>query len=111
MGSLICIGQPAGNLLLLHRFRICGKGKRDHPVISELLLHLGKINTPPVHPGRRPCLKPIHFYTESFQRIRQVVGCLQPVGTCRIAHIAINTPGPQVGAGCQNHSSAVIDGS
>ena len=40
VGLFICIGQPTGDLFPLDRFRICGKGKGNDPLISELLLHL-----------------------------------------------------------------------
>ena len=84
MCFLICISQPAGNLIDLHIFRISCKGKRYNSIISLLLLHFRKINRPFVNSCRCSCLKTEHFNSMRFQGICQMVGCLQTVwsGVC-----------------------------
>ena len=84
MCFLICISQPAGNLVDLHIFRISCKGKRYNSLISFLLLHFWKINRPFVDSCRCSCLKTEHFNSVRFQGIRQMVCCLQTVwsGVC-----------------------------
>ena len=61
MCFFICIGQPAGLLLNLYRFRICGKRKRYYSLISKLLLHFGKINCSFIDSRRCSCFKSKHL--------------------------------------------------
>ena len=107
MGFLIGIGQPAGGLIDLHALRVCGKGKWHYSLIAELLFHLGKINGTFVDSGRSSGLKPSHLDAVSLQGIREIVRCLQAVGSRVGAHISIDASGSQVGS-CTQYTSFTI---
>ena len=108
MGFFIGISQPAGFLLNLHRIRICRKRKRNHPLISQLFFHLAVINRSSVDPGRRPGLKAVHLNSKFFQRICQVVGRLQSIGSCMTADFTIDTSGIQISSGTENDGFGII---
>ena len=65
-------------------------------LIPLLLFHSGKINASFIHPGRGTCLKPEHLNPIGLKGIRQVVSCLQPVRSCRVADITVDTPCLQI---------------
>ena len=90
MRFLVGIGQPAGNLLLLHRLRIRRKGKRNYTLISKLLFHLGEINAAAVCPGRSSGLEAEHFNSVCNQGIRQMIGRLQAIRAGGIADITVD---------------------
>ena len=91
MSFLICICQPAGFLLYLNIFRISWEWKWYNSLISKLFLHFTVINCISGNTGRCSCFKTEHFNSQLFQRISQVVGCLQSVWSCIITYITVNT--------------------
>ena len=106
---LICISQPAGNLINLYCFWIRRKGKRNNLLISFLFLHFFKIHSPSIDSGRCSRLKPIHLNSQFFQRIRQMIRCLKSVRSGKIAYISINTSGFQIRTCTENHRLRMID--
>ena len=106
VGLLIGIGKPAGNLVDLHILRICGEGKGHYPLIAKLLLHPGEIHGIPVDPGRRPGFEAIHLDSQILQAFCQMIGCLESIWPCVHTHIPVDTPGPEIGAGTQDHGPA-----
>ncbi len=110
MCLLVRVSKPAGYLILLYGFRICGKRERYNPLITQLFLHPGEIDASFIHSGRGPCLKTKHLHPVGFQGICQMGGRLKAVGTCRIADIPVDTSGIQISSCSQNHCPAVIHG-
>ena len=106
----ICIGQPAGFLLDLYGFRVCGKRKRYDSFISELLFHLRIINGVSGDSGRSSCFEAEHFDPQLFQGIRKVIGCLKAVRSCIVADVAVNAAGLEVGSCTEDYSFCVVGG-
>ena len=111
VSRLICVGKPAGFLFDLHVFRICGKGKWHYSLIPKLLLHFAVINGISCNSRRCSGFKTEHFNSQFFQRIGQIIGCLQTVWTCIIADITINTTCFQIGSGTQNNRLTMVNSS
>ena len=109
MCLLIGVGQPAGNLFLLYGLWICREGKRDNPLVTKLLFHLGKIDAAAVCTGRGSGLKTEHLDAVSDQGIRQMVRRLQAIRPCCIADIAINAACLQISSGGQYYSLCVVN--
>ena len=111
MRIFIRISQPTGSLFFLYRFRVCGKRKRNHFLISELLFHFGKIKRTLIHSGRSSCLKTTHFYSHCFQRIRKVICCLQSIRSGISNRFTAQTSRTKICTGAKDHSLTFIDGS
>ena len=110
MRLLICVSQPAGNLISLYIFSSICKTERNNFIIPELFFHLIKINAVLINSGRSSSLKPAHFNSKILQRLCQIIGCLKTVRPSLIAHISVNTPGFQVSTGCEDHCFRMING-
>ena len=109
MRIFIRISQPTGSLFFLYRFRVCGKRKRNHFLISELFFHFGKIKRTLIHSCRSSCLKTTHFNSHCFQRIRKVICCLQTIGSCIRYGFTAQTSRTKICTGAKNHSFTFID--
>ena len=109
MGSLIGISQPAGFLLDLHILRICGKRKWHYSLIPKLLFHLAVVDGISCNSGRCSSLETEHFNSQFFQRISQIIGCLQSIWTCIIAYITVNTACFQISSSTQNYRLTMVD--
>ena len=107
----VCVGQPAGFLLNLYGFRICGEGERYDSFVSELLFHLGIVDGVSGDSCRGSCFEAEHFDSKFFQRIGEVVGCLETVRSCVIADITVDTAGFEVGSGAEDYGFCVVSGS
>ena len=107
----VCVGQPAGFLLDLYGFRVCGEGERYDSFVSELLFHFGIIDGVSGDPGRGSCFEAEHFDSQFFQRIREIVGCLKAVWSCVVADIAVDAAGLEVGSCTENYGFCVVGGS
>ena len=109
VGLLIGIHQVAVHLLLLHLLKFRGEGEGNHRHISLLHLHLGKVQGSSVHPGRGTGLEAQHPHALRQQRIRQLRGPPQPVGTRILRNIAEDAAGVQINTGTEHHCPGMID--
>ena len=110
MCLLIGISQPAGSLLFLNAFRVCRERKRNHSLISKLLLHLWKVDASLVSSCRCSCFKTEHFNSVCDQGVRQMGSCLQSVWSRRVAYVPVDTSCTQIGSCTQYNCFRVIYG-
>ena len=111
MRLFICIGQPAGYLIDLDVFRICCKREWNNPFIPFLLLHFTEINASFIDTRRCSCLKPVHFDSQFFQTVCQIVCRLQTIWPRLHTDISIDAPCLQIRSGTQYHCPAAIGSS
>ena len=109
MCLFVCVSQPTRGLLNLNIFRICRKGKRNNSLITELFLHLRKINGIFINSCRCSCFKAIHLDSEFFQGICQISRCLKSVWSCLLTDFSINTSRFQIRSCTQNNSFTFIN--
>ena len=109
MRLFISIGQPAGNLLDLNIGRIRRIGKRDDYRVSGLDLHFGIIQSPAVHPGRRPGLEPSQRNTQPVHGILEPGGPLHTAGAGLCDGFTHQTARVQISTGTDDHSLAAVN--
>ena len=98
----IGISQVAGDLLDLDVCRIRGIGEGDYDLISLLDRHLGVIQSPSVHSGRRACLKSAERNADPVEGILEAGRSLHAAGTCLCDGFSHQAPGVEISAGADD---------